>query len=163
MRKVPLTGVSRPRARGRTYPDRVGLPAHGARRRDRRTPPRDSVIRVKVTPGERAVIAGAADRAGLSVGAWIADACIAAAEHRAGDVDDVLREMLRELLRVSGLIQKAGTNLNQAVARLNATGQPGPDLAPAADWLTRVAGHVDDASLAISTRLPSHLRRRKRP
>ena len=33
-----------------------------------------------------------------------------------------LREALVELMSASGLVRRVGTNLNQAVARLNATG-----------------------------------------
>lgn len=135
----------------------MGLPARGARRRDKTTPGRDIVIRFKVSADEKAVIAAAATRAGLSAGAWIGDACVTVAEHRGVPADDVLREMLAELIRLSGLTRKAGGNLNQAVARLNATGQPGPDLAPAAAWVTRVARQVDEASLAVSR----HLERRR--
>jgi len=34
-----------------------------------------------------------------------------------------LRELLGELIRASGLVRRIGVNLNQAVAKLNATGQ----------------------------------------
>ncbi len=36
-----------------------------------------------------------------------------------------LREALEEVMNAAGLVRRIGTNLNQAVARLNATGQPG--------------------------------------
>jgi hypothetical protein len=142
----------------------TNLPAQGSRRRKREQPRRDIVIRVKVTAGEAAAIKAAADRARLSAGAWIGDVLISAAEHRAAPVDDLMREALHELIRLSGLTRRAGANLNQAVARLNATGQPGPDLAPAADWVARVARNVDDAATAITTRLLTSTRRtRSRP
>ena len=134
------------------------LPAPGAGRRRRAQPRRDTVIRVKVTPGEAAAIKAAAERSGLSVGAWAGQALADAAEYRSVPVDTVLRDLLRELIRLSGLTRRAGTNLNQAVTRLNATGQPGPDLTPAADWVTRVAAHVDAASLAVSRKLTRRTR-----
>ena len=81
-----------------------------------------------------------------------------AAEHRAAPVDSIHRELLAELIRTGNLVRRAGTNLNQAVARLHSTGQPGPDLAPAADWIARVAAHVDDASLAVSRKLTRRTR-----
>ena len=62
--------------------------------------------------------------------------------------------MLAELIRASGLVRRAGVNLNQAVARLNATGEPGPDLGPAAAYCTRVLRHVDEAAELIRRRLP---------
>jgi hypothetical protein len=39
-----------------------------------------------------------------------------------------LREALVELIAAAGLVRRVGTNLNQAVARLNATGQRSDDL-----------------------------------
>jgi hypothetical protein len=50
-------------------------------------------------------------------------------------------------------VGRAGVNLNQAVAKLNATGQPGPDLAPAAAYCVRVIAHVDQAALLVLRRL----------
>ena len=125
----------------------------GARRRQRCTPPRDIVVRVKFTAAEKATLDQAADRTALSLGAYIAEAAMDSAEHRAAPVDSIDRELLLELMRIRGLLGHAGNNLNQAVAKLHSTGQPGPDLAPAADWVARVAVHVDDASLAVSRRM----------
>lgn len=130
----------------------------GARRRQRCTPPRDIVVRVKFTAAEKATLEQDADRRALSLGAFIAEAAMDAAEHRAAPVDSIDREVLGELIRIRGLLGHAGSNLNQAVARLHSTGQPGPDLAPAADWVARVAEHVDDASLAVSRRLTRRTR-----
>ena len=53
--------------------------------------------------------------------------------------DTPLRELLRELIRASGL----GVNLNQAVARLNATGQRSGDLLPYAAESLRRAERLD--------------------
>ena len=125
----------------------------GARRRQRGTPPRDIVVRVKFTAAEKATLEQAADRTALSLGAYVGQVAMDAAEHRAAPVDSIDRELLLELMSIRGLLGQAGNNLNQAVAKLNSTGQPGPDLAPAADWVVRVARHVDEASLAVSRRL----------
>jgi len=125
----------------------------GARRRQRGTPPRDIVVRVKFTAAEKVTLEQAADRTALSLGAYVGQVAMDAAEHRAAPVDSIDRELLLELMRIRGLLGQAGNNLNQAVAKLNSTGQPGPDLAPAADWVVRVARHVDEASLAVSRRL----------
>ena len=122
-------------------------------RRPRSTPRRDVIVRVKFTATEKATLDQAADRAGLSLGAYVGQVAMDAAEHRAAPVDSIDRELLLELMRIRGLLGQAGNNLNQAVAKLNSTGQPGPDLAPAADWVVRVARHVDEASLAVSRRL----------
>ena len=57
------------------------------------------------------------------------------------------QEMLRELVRVRGMVP------NQAVARLNASGEPGPDLEPAVAYCMRTIRHVDEAALLLSRRL----------
>jgi hypothetical protein len=131
----------------------------GARRRQRCTPPRDAVVRVKFTAAEKTALADAADRTALALAAYIGRAAMDAAEHRAAPVDNIDREILLELIRARNLVGRAGGNLNQAVARLHATGQPGPDLAPAAAYLTRVTAHVDDAALAVSRKLKASRRR----
>lgn len=81
----------------------------------------------------------AAGRAGLANGAYAAQVVLAAA---GGDHSGPLssqREALRELVRASGLARRIGINLNQAVARLNATGQRSGDLLPyARECLLRV-------------------------
>jgi hypothetical protein len=76
-----------------------------------------------------------------------------AAEHRAVPVPKMHREMLAELIRVRGLVRRADVNLNQAVAQLNATGQPGPDLEQAAAYCAQVLRHVDAAAEQIRRRL----------
>ena len=130
----------------------------GTRRRPRCTPPRDAVVRVKFTAAEKTTLEQAANRTGLSLAAYVGQAAMDAAEHRAAPVDSIHREVLAELIRAGNLVRRAGTNLNQAVARLHTTGQPGPDLAPAADWIARVAVEVEDASLAVSRRLTRQTR-----
>jgi hypothetical protein len=108
---------------------------------------------VKFTAAERTALEQAADQVGLSLGAYVGQAAMDAAEHRAAPVDSIYRELLIALMRLNGLVLRAGSNLNQAVARLNSTGQPGLDLAPAAEWIARVAVEVEDASLAVSRTL----------
>ncbi len=51
--------------------------------------------------------------------------------------------MLSELIRAAGLVRRIGVNLNQAVARLNATGRPSGDLVPYAAESIRRARHLD--------------------
>ena len=41
-----------------------------------------------------------------------------------------------------------------AVAKLNATGQPGPDLEPVAGYCARVARRVDEAAELVRRRMP---------
>ena len=66
------------------------------------------------------------------------------------------RELLRELVRAAGLVHRIGVNLNQAVKKLNATGQrPGTDRARgcyAAREHGRRAEHRDDPVTAPQPR-----------
>jgi hypothetical protein len=89
------------------------------------------------------------DCAGLAAAAYIVQAGLDRAEHRAAPICEVQREALAELIRASGLVRRIGTNLNQAVARLHATGAPGPDLGPAAAYCMRVANRLDEAASQI--------------
>ncbi len=65
-----------------------------------------------------------------------------------------LREALAELIRSAGLVRSVGVNLNQAVAKLNATGQPSGDLLPYAAESTRRARRLDAAAEELRRRLP---------
>jgi hypothetical protein len=64
------------------------------------------------------------------------------------------REALVELMAAAGLVRRAGTNLNQAVARLNATGQRGEDLLPAAQMCARVIRRLDQAAEQVRRNVP---------
>ena len=88
----------------------------------------------------------AAGRLGLARGAFAAAAALAAA--RGGPAPDLspVREALVEVMTAAGLVRRAGTNLNQAVARLNATGQRGADLVPAAEFCVRVIRRLDETA-----------------
>jgi hypothetical protein len=57
--------------------------------------------------------------------------------------DDRLRDVLAELIRAAELVRRIGINLNQAVARLNATGQTSGDLVPYAAESLRRAERLD--------------------
>jgi hypothetical protein len=160
MRKGRLTRV-RPRARGRiawSPPGtlrKAGQQVGSGGRRPRCTPRRDVIVRVKFTAAEKATLDQAAARAALSLAAYLGQAGMDAAEHRAAPVTEIQREALAELIRAAELVRRAGVNLNQAVARLNATGQPGPDLGPAADYCARIVGRIDQAAERISRGLRS--------
>jgi hypothetical protein len=107
------------------------------------------VVSVRLSAGEKAALEGAAARQGLALGAYIAQEALNAAELRAAPVGMVQREALAELIRVAGLVRRVGVNLNQAVARLNATGEPGLDLGPAAAYCMRVVRQVDETAMIV--------------
>ena len=64
------------------------------------------------------------------------------------------RDALVELMRAAGLVRRIGVNLNQAVARLNATGQVGEDLGPVAQICGRVIQRLDDAAEQVRRSIP---------
>lgn len=99
------------------------------------------------------VLSQAAARAGLALPAYIVGTGLDAAEHRAAPIAAVRREALAGLIRVAGLVRRAGVNLNQAVARLNTAGAAGPDLGPSADYRLRVALHAGAAAARVSRAL----------
>ena len=123
-------------------------------RRARLTAGRANKVEMRLTAEEFALIEDAARRAGLARGAYAAEAVLAAArggsKTQARDTD--LADALSELVRATGLVRRIGVNLNQAVARLNATGQRSGDLLPyareslrRAEMLTRAAEDVRKA------------------
>ena len=120
------------------------------RRRPRQPVPRTRRVEVTLTGEEYAVIEAAARRAGLARRAFIAQAVLAAAA-TGGPLGDreALRRVLTELMRAAGLVRRIGTNINQAVAKLNATGQPAGDLPGYAAGTIRRAGHIDEVADAV--------------
>jgi hypothetical protein len=103
-------------------------------------------VKFFLTGEELAELSDAASHAGLAKGAFAAQAALAVARGSAELVGTPLRDALVELMRAAGLVRRIGMNLNQAVARLNATGQRGEDLAPAAKMCSRVIQRLDDAA-----------------
>ena len=79
---------------------------------------------------------------------------MAAAHGQQARISTPLREALVELVSAAGLVRRVGTNLNQAVARLNATGQRGEDLLPAAQFCARVIRRLDEAAEQVRRNVP---------
>jgi hypothetical protein len=125
-----------------------------ARRRSRQAPPRPRLVKFFVTDEELAELEQAADRAGLARGAFAAEAALAAARGTSSPASSLAREALAEVMTAAGLVRRAGTNLNQAVAKLNATGQRGEDLVPAAELCVRVIRWLDETAEQLRRRVP---------
>jgi hypothetical protein len=120
------------------------------RRRPRQPVPRTRRVEVTLTGEEYTVIDAAARRASLARRAYTAQAVLAAAAN--GDPSDgreSLRRVLIELMRAAGLVRRIGTNTNQAVAKLNATGQTAGDLPGYAAGSIRRADHIDAVADAV--------------
>src|SRR5208283_1526691 len=109
-----------------------GRPAAGSRsrRRPREQAARPRTVRFGLTEAESAELEQAAGRAGLAKGAFAAEAALAAARGTATAPGASFQDALAELMRAAGLVRRIGVNLNQAVAKLNATGQQSGDLLP---------------------------------
>jgi hypothetical protein len=120
------------------------------RRRPRQPVPRTRRVEVTLTGEEYVVIKAAARQAGLARRAYIAQAVLAAAANGGplGDRES-LQQVLIELMRAAGLVRRIGTNINQAVAKLNATGQPAGDLPGYAARTIRRADHIDEVADAV--------------
>lgn len=114
-------------------------------RRSRGRVPREPAFKIKLAPAEKAAVRAAAGRAGMAPGAFAAQAVVDVAEDWVRPGPAVRRELQAELTDLVHLVYRAGVNLNQAVARLNATGQPGPDLKPAAESCMRTVRRADEA------------------
>jgi hypothetical protein len=125
--------------------DTVDRTAQGARR-PRRQARRGFRVEFSLTAAEFADVEAAAGRAGLARGAYAAQVTLAAARGTATGGQAPLREALRELIRAAGLVRRIGVNLNQAVAKLNATGQRSGDLLPYAVESLRRVERLDAAA-----------------
>lgn len=125
-----------------------------ARRRSRQAVPRVRLVKFFLTDEELAELDDAARQARLARGAFAAEVTMAAARGRQAQVGTPLREVLVELISAAGLVRRIGTNLNQAVARLNATGQRGEDLLPTAQFCVRVIRRLDEAAEHVRRNVP---------
>jgi hypothetical protein len=127
------------------YDDRSRTPSGPRRsRRSRQPAPRGRTVRFDLSETEFTDLEEAAARAGVARGAFAAEAALAVARGTiATGPGDSARDALAELVRAAGLVRRIGNNLNQAVARLNATGQHSADLVAYAAESIRRAERLD--------------------
>ena len=116
------------------------------RRRARQPAKRRRTVRFDLRDEEFSELSAAADRAGLARGAFAAQVALLAARSGMVVAESPLREALGEFVRAAGLVRRIGVNLNQAVAKLNATGQRSGDLLPYAAESIRRAQLLDQAA-----------------
>jgi hypothetical protein len=124
------------------------------RRRARQGVKRSHTVRFDLSEREFGEVEAAAEQAGLAKGAFVAQAALAIARSGGLPPDCPHRPALSEFIRAAGLVRRIGVNLNQAVARLHATGRPSGDLAPYAAESIRRARHLD----AVAERVRNALR-----
>jgi hypothetical protein len=125
------------------------LPHPVARRRRRQPSRRRYRVEFSLDQEEFAELCAAAGAAGLALGAYAARATLGATRGSGGkggggSGGPLLRDALTALVRCEGQLRKIGVNLNQAVARLNATGRGGGDLVPYAAAITRIADRLEE-------------------
>lgn len=120
-----------------------------SRRRPRQQAPLPRTVRFGLTEADFAELEQAARRAGLAKGAYAAEAALSAARGTAVEPDTLSREALGELIRAAGLVRRIGVLLNQAVAKLNATGQHPAELVPCAQACLRRVERLDAAAEQI--------------
>ncbi len=132
----------------------AGRPA-GARprRRTRYQVRRPRTVRFALTDEEYAEVSAAARREGLARGAYAAEATLAIARGQITTPDAPLRDAFHALDRAALLARRIGVNLNQAVAKLNATGQRSDDLLPYAQESVRLAARLEAAGEDLRKRL----------
>jgi len=130
-----------------------GQPA-GARprRRARQQGRRGRTVRFALTEEEYAEVSAAARQAGLARGAFAAEATLAVARGTVTTPDAPLRDAFYALDRAALLVRRIGVNLNQAVAKLNATGHQSGDLPRYAEESARRAARLEAAGEDLQTR-----------
>jgi hypothetical protein len=115
-------------------------------RRSKQGVRRPHKVEFRLTDEELELLEEAARRSGRARGAYAAEVTLAAAQGGSAAGSTAFREALGELIRAAGLVRRIGVNLNQAVAKLNATGQRSGDLLPYARESLRRAERLDAAA-----------------
>jgi hypothetical protein len=123
------------------------------RRRARQQVKRPRTIRFDLTEEEFGEVSAASERIGMAKGAFAARATLAIARSGTTPSESPLRDALGEFIRAAGLVRRIGVNLNQAVAKLNATGQRSGDLLPYAAESIRRAQLLDQAAEEVRKRI----------
>ncbi len=100
---------------------------------------RGQVMGFRASPGEKAAIEAAAERAGLSVGGYIRGRALAVTETRAMRRPAVERAALAQLL---GQLGKCGSNVNQIARVLNSGGDEPEGVAEAIAAVKRAADAI---------------------
>jgi hypothetical protein len=122
-------------------------PGGQGRRRARQPVPRTRTVEFTLNAQEYALLVEAARRAGMARRAYVAQTVMAAAAN--GTTANPLELILIELMSAAGLVRRITTNLNQAIAKLTATGQPAGDLPRWAVDSARRADHIDAVADAV--------------
>jgi len=123
------------------------------RRRSRQPVKRSRTVRFDLSDEEFAEVGAAAARAGMAKGAYAAQVVLSAARSGTAPGESPLRDALGEFIRAAGLVRRIG--VNQAVAKLNATGQRSGDLLPYAAESIRRTRLLDQAAEDVRKKIRS--------
>jgi hypothetical protein len=134
-------------------------PGGQGRRRARQPVPRTRTVEFTLNDQEYALLVLGARQAGMARRAYAATVILdGAANGTTIGSQDTLELILIELMHAAGLARRITTNLNQAIAKLTATGQPAGDLPRYAAESRRRADHID----AVADAVRKALQRRSR-
>ena len=112
---------------------------------------RSKRLHVRLSDDEHAAVVRAAAKADLTPTGYAAEAAVLAATRGVGGGEPgAAREAAVQLMRARTALARVGTNLNQAVAKFNATGEVPPSLAPAVAAARRAIVAVEDATSEVT-------------
>ena len=120
------------------------------RDRNHLRPRRPRQIKVRYTHEEYAAIIGAACDTGLTPTGYVAEAALAAANNSQTPSTAPWRAALLELMEARTQVRRIGTNINQATAAINATGDPPPWLRQALAMTNKAVRRLDEAATAVT-------------
>lgn len=122
----------------------------GTQRR-RRGPGRRREVTVRLDDVEWELLATAAGIEGTALAAYMALAAVGVARGEVTPIPSSTAELLRELADARRQVQRFGVLVNQAVAKLQATGEPAPALGDAVAICARAVSRLDEAVVRVSS------------
>jgi hypothetical protein len=131
----------------------VSARQRAGRDRAHEAPGRARQVKLRYSEDEFAVVQAAARRSGLTPSGFAAEAAIAAARGAEPPAGEPWREALAEVMAARAQVRRFGTNVNQAVRALNATGEPPEWLDRAVAIANRAVERLDDAAAQLTRRL----------
>jgi hypothetical protein len=109
-------------------------------------------VKFVVSDEEHAVLIAAAERSGRAKGAFAAEAALAAARNMTRQDSVRFGELIEAIEILGRRIDRVGANLNQAVARLNATGRYNASLVRYAEYVADQVRQLDDLAEYVRKR-----------
>jgi uncharacterized protein (DUF1778 family) len=125
-----------------------GVPA----RNRAKTAGRKRSVLVRLSDAEYEALVAAAAGAGLTPTGYVAEVAVAAATGGRGPVVAPEREALLELVQARTQLRRYGTNVNQAIAALNAVGEAPVWLREAVERTSAAVERVDRAAALLARR-----------